>query len=95
MILFSVLSLLITLVRANKDCESGNQLYNLTFPANYDSASPYLGENGPINISYRFRLEQITDVNDLEGTLSMLMYVEINWPDRRIVNDTCRGRVTK
>ena len=95
MILFTVLSLVIALTNAvEDDCESGNLLYDLMFPVDYDNASPYLGGPGPVNISYRYRLEQITDVSDIEGTISMLMYVEINWPDLRIVNDSCRGRVS-
>ena len=76
------------------NCESGNGIYNLTFPPHYNSHNPDLEAPGAVNISYRFRLEQITNVNDIEGTVSMLMYIEVNWPDTRIVKDTCRGRVS-
>lgn len=45
-------------------------------------------ENGTINVKAKFMVEQITDVEDKEFTISILTYLSLYWADSRLEHKT-------
>ena len=72
-------------------CEEVAKWFNVTFPQNYNDLLPDFSQGAPVNVSIVIELDQISDINDHEGIVEMLMEISVTWQDDRIVNksDEC------
>ena len=82
-------------VRRNETMSCKIETSGFCLPKKYDKFQKPNGilngaeaENGTINVKAKFMVEQITDVEDKEFTISILTYLSLYWADSRLEHKT-------
>ena len=82
-------------VRKNETISCKIETSGFCLPKKYDKFQKPNGiingaeaENGTINVKAKFMVEQITDVEDKEFTISILTYLSLYWADSRLEHKT-------
>jgi hypothetical protein len=70
-----------------------NQTYqkcaeNYCLPNDYNKLAVPFKESGQMEISINFEILQILEIDDIQFTVSMLMYLGVTWEDHRISGPT-------
>ena len=65
--------LCVTLSFAN--CSDLGKWHDTVFPPDYNELRPDQSLGTPLNVSVKFIVDQITEINDQEGTIELLMTV--------------------